>query len=157
MEKKKIDPRAVYHAKPLRADGSYDYSKVNKLVPQKVGNSTMTADQKLRQMLQRELERMRAPDESFMDYYDFDVPNDQAPELHRAVDTDVVSGSYIRKVYTDGKKWKQEQKSKQTDDGDSISRKSAKTDRAERVDHDKNKPKSASSKNSAAGADEEGN
>lgn len=73
----KLDPRAVYHGQPLNKDGS---EKVDRTVISKpLRGGQMSAEQKLKQMVQQEMARAKEADESHLDYFDFEVPDDPAP------------------------------------------------------------------------------
>jgi len=106
---------------------------------------SMSADQKLKQMLQRELAKDRDPNETNLDAYDFELPNDEIP-LHPSVEINPSSARSIKEQYAkvrNEQKQQQKQKQKQTDDDHPVVRKSAQTDRAKRVANDQTRKQSA--------------
>lgn len=95
-----------------------------------------SAEQKLKEMLQRELERARELEETNLDDFDFELPDD-SPQLHNSVVINPISKAELTHELK-----KQKQK-KVTADEVPVSSKSATTDRAKRVET-KHKDASAS-------------
>lgn len=115
-----------------------------------------SADMKLKQMLDRELERRNRPDETNLDSVDFDIESDEVT-LHPLVKTDF----YTKQEVLDAEKQRRKKAwlAKQTDGKDSAVRKSAQTDRAKRVEGDTStkskKPASEAPTEGAGSQDEE--
>lgn len=101
--------------------------------------SGLSADQKLHQMLKRELEKDRAPLEQNLDDYDFDLPDDSV-KLHHYAESNPKSKSEIIDVI----KLKKSEYKKQTDDEPVVRKPSADTSnrKASKL-HNKNKSKAA--------------
>lgn len=115
----------VYFTTGLNPDGSEKVDTTKMSVPLQRYKS---ADQKLKEMLDRELARAREPEESNLDALDFDLPEEE-PIIHHSVNTKPLSKAQVLNVI-------KKQKQNQTDGEKPAVRKSAKTDRAQRVEHD---------------------
>lgn len=124
MSKTKIkyDPRAQYHGFKLNPDGSFDYSKIPKLTQQPIQGLTekfkmgllegqhLTSQQRLKIMIQDELDKQNEKPESIFDSFDFEVPDDYSPRLHPAVTTEMVSQAQIKEAARVRKELEQKQK-----------------------------------------------
>lgn len=67
-----LNPKAVYHGQPLKPDGSETIDKT--IISKPLRHGQMSADQKLKQMVQAEIAREKEAMESHLDYFDFEVP-----------------------------------------------------------------------------------
>lgn len=74
---KKLDPKAVYHAQGLNKDGSEKVDKT--VISRPLRSGQMSADQKLKQMVEREIQRRTEEDETNLDAFDFEVPAEPSP------------------------------------------------------------------------------
>lgn len=96
-----------------------------------------SADMKLKEMLMQELAKDRLPEETLLDDHDFELP-DEKPTLSHLVTTQFKSKQEILRVIQKQQQKEKLAKQNKTDDEESIIRKSAKTDRAQRVEKHKN-------------------
>lgn len=161
----KFDPRAVYHAPKLEKDGSVDYSKIPKLTQQPINPDTpegrlrllsgehLTADQKLRRMLDDELERRNEEAETIFDSFDFEVKPNYEPSYHPLVTTEMISQKDVKEAYYARKKLEREEARKKTDGEVPAGSKPAKTGGAPAPGKQNTKSKSA--RQHTEGADEE--
>lgn len=109
----------------------------------------LSADMKLKQMLQRELEKDREPDETNLDDYDFELPDD-TPQIHPSVQKNPQSKREILNVIKESKQ-KQKQSEKELDESEDLVSKQPKG--ASPKHNEKNTSKSAN-KVPTEGADE---
>lgn len=108
----------------LNPDGSEKINTEKAVIPLK--RFGLSADQKLKQMLARELAKDRMRDETMLDDHDFDLPDEDSPPIHFSVDQNPISAREIKERINEQRKLQQE-KSKQTGDGEPVDRKPAKT------------------------------
>lgn len=144
----KLDPKAVYHAQGLNKDGSekIDHTVISK--PLRRGQ--MSAEAKLKQMVQAEIAKIKEDNETNLDAFDFEVPAEPSP-IHSWVIVRPVGKKEIENEL------KRQQKQKQKVTGAQVpgDRKSATTDGAKRLEDDKTKSTTSARENAAEGADEE--
>lgn len=147
MKKKEL-PRSNLFAFGLNSDGSeiVDTTTVN------IGlrGPIKSAEMKLKEMLERELEKQNRPNETELDSYDFEL-EDESPNtmLHKSVEINPMSANEIRREYREQQIRKKQKQS--TVDEIPVDRKSAKTDHAERVATSKNSARA----NATEGAESE--
>lgn len=124
----------------LNPDGSERHDPTPLSVP--IRGFGLSADQKLKQMLQRELERDREAEETNLDDFDFTLPDD-IPAYHPSVLENPVPASQFKEIVREQRK--QSKQTKQTGGDESpAARKSAKSDPAAKpVAKHNNQPSSA--------------
>lgn len=133
----------IYKHLGLLKDGSEVVDSTPMAVP--IGLHHKSADMKLKEMLARELERDRLPEETNLDDLDFDLPDD-TPRVHQSVQTNFKSKREILDELRESKLQKQAD--------EKLVRKSAKTDRAKPVVHDNKNHSTSARANASEAADE---
>lgn len=136
---------------PLKPLGlNPDGSEIVDDTPMQIGlrGPVKSAEMKLKEMLARELEKQKRPNESELDGFDFEL-EDETPQLHHSVDINPMSANEIRREYREQQIRKKQKAAKHAAaegaEGSSNSPKQpAKT-----------KPKQSASENSTEGADDQ--